>query len=71
MIDLRNEVAHLAQQPTDERLQALQRIIPCTKVQAILKSGPWRCRCPRLPDWFMVWFVIALGLFGGDSYRQV
>src|SRR5437764_9954393 len=25
----------------------------------------------RLPAWFMVWFVIALGLFCRDSYRQV
>ena len=27
--------------------------------------------CPRLPAWFMVWFVIALGLFCRDCYRQV
>ena len=27
--------------------------------------------CRRLPDGFMVWFVIAMGLFCRDSYRQV
>jgi hypothetical protein len=27
--------------------------------------------CPSLPAWFFVWFVIALGLFCRDSYRQV
>ena len=34
-------------------------------------SGHARRRYLRLPAWFMVWFVIALGLFGRDSYRQV
>src|SRR5262249_60214296 len=27
--------------------------------------------CPRLPKWFMVWFVIGMGLFATDCYRQV
>jgi hypothetical protein len=71
MLDLGKEAARLAQQPTDERLQGLKRIIPCATIQAILRSGPARRRCPRLPDWFMVWFVVGLGLFNGDCYRQV
>lgn len=71
MIALGNEVARLPRHATDERLRALKRIIPWTKVQSILKSGPRRRHCPRAPGWFMVWFVIALGLFGGDCYRQV
>jgi Transposase DDE domain/Insertion element 4 transposase N-terminal len=37
----------------------------------MLKHGPARRRCSRLPDWFMVWFMIALGLFSGDCYRQI
>jgi hypothetical protein len=35
------------------------------------RSGHARRRYLRLPAWFMVWFVIALGLFCRDSYRQV
>lgn len=72
MLNVGREAARLAQQPTPERLQALKRIIPCATVKTILK----KCRrdrrfCPRLPNWFMVWFVIALGLFCPDSYRQI
>lgn len=71
MLDLGKEVARLAQLPTEERLQGLKRIIPCATIKSMLKHGPARRRCSRLPDWFMVWFVIALGLFSGDSYRQI
>jgi hypothetical protein len=35
------------------------------------RTGHARRRYLRLPAWFMVWFVIALGLFCRDSYRQV
>jgi hypothetical protein len=66
------EIAELAQQPTAERVQALKRIISRRDVQAVLRmTGQDRRYCPRLPPWFMVWFVIALGLFCCDSYRQV
>jgi len=62
----------LAQWPTAERVRALKRIIPRAKVQAVLRhTGHARRRYLRLPAWFMVWFVIALGLFCPDSYRQV
>lgn len=62
----------LEQFPTAERLQALKRIIPRTKVQAVLQqTGHARRRYLRLPAWFVVWLVIALGLFCRDSYRQV
>jgi len=71
MLDLGKEAARLAQQPTEERLQALKRIIPSATIKSILRSGPKRRWCARLPDCFMVWFVIGLGLFNGDSYRQV
>lgn len=50
----------------------MKRIIPRAKVQAVLRhTGHARRRYLRLPAWFMVWFVIALGLFCCDSYRQV
>src|SRR5438309_5852398 len=71
MLDLGKEVAQVAQLPTEERLRGLKRIIPCATIKSMLKDGPARRTCPRLPDWFMVWFVIALGLFSGDSYRQI
>ena len=62
----------LAQFPTAERLRALKRIIPRAKIQGILRrTGHARRRYLRLPAWFMVWFVIALGLFCRDSHRQV
>lgn len=66
------EIAELAQQPSAERIRALKRIIRQRDVQAVLRrTGQDRRRCRRLPPWFMVWFVIALGLFCCDNYRQV
>jgi Insertion element 4 transposase N-terminal/Transposase DDE domain len=72
MPSLYTEPATLAQWPTSERLRALKRLIPRSSIQAILRrTGHARRRYVRLPAWFMVWFVIALGLFCRDSYRQV
>jgi hypothetical protein len=72
MNSLCTDAGTLAQWPTAERVRALKRIIPRAKVQTILRrTGHARRRYLRLPAWFMVWFVIALGLFCPDSYRQV
>jgi hypothetical protein len=72
MNPLQHEVEQLVQQPSAERVRALQRIIPRAAVQAALRAtGQHQRRCPRLPKWFMVWFVIALGLFCTDRYCQV
>jgi Insertion element 4 transposase N-terminal/Transposase DDE domain len=72
MNPLQHEVEQLAQQPTAERVRALQRIIPRAAVQdALRSSGQDRRHCARLPKWFMVWFVIALALFCTDRYVQV
>src|SRR5207245_10738429 len=72
MSSLSTDAATLAQWPTAERVHALKRIIPRVKVQEVLRrTGHARRRYLRLPAWFMVWFVIALGLFCRDSYRQV
>jgi hypothetical protein len=72
MPSLYTDSATLAQWPTAERVRALQRILPRARVQAVLRrTGHARRRYLRLPAWFMVWFVIALGLFCRDSYRQV
>lgn len=72
VIDLREETDALASWPTHERLRALQRIIPRAQVEEVLaQTGQARSGCPRLPGWFMVWFIIALGLCRRDCYRQV
>jgi hypothetical protein len=72
MPSLYTDADTLEQWPTAERLRALKRILPRAKVDAILRrTGHARRRYLRLPAWFMVWFVVALGLFCRDSYRQV
>lgn len=72
MTSLYTEASALEQWPTAERIRALKRILPHAKVQAVLRqTGHAYRRYLRLPAWFMVWFVIALGLFCRDSYRQV
>jgi hypothetical protein len=58
--------------PSDERLRALERIIPLDTVPQVLhETGHDRRRYTRLPAWFMAYFVLGLGLFCTDSYRQV
>lgn len=72
MPSLYNDAATLAQWPTAERLAALKRIVPRARIDAILRrTGHAQRHYRRLPAWFMVWFVIALGLFCRDNYRQV
>jgi hypothetical protein len=66
------DLAALSTQPTDERLRALERIIPMSLVQEVLaQTGHARRRCRCLPHWFMVFYVIALGLFNDDSHTDV
>jgi Insertion element 4 transposase N-terminal/Transposase DDE domain len=72
VIDVRKEADALASWPTPERLRALKRILPRARVEEILAhTGHDRTPCSRLPGWFMVWFIIALGLYCRDCYRQV
>lgn len=55
-----------------ERVRALKRIVSKTAIAKVLRrTGLGRRKCKRLPRWFVVWLVIALGLFCPDSYRQV
>jgi hypothetical protein len=57
---------------TTERVRALKRIVSRKAIAKALRESSGKHRyCRRLPRWFMVWFVIALGLFCRDSYRQV
>src|ERR1700733_8150652 len=72
MIHLDKEVDAVLQLPTDERLRALKRIIPKKTVQAILRKTRSRQRyCKRLPGWFMVWFMVTMGLYLRDDYCQI
>jgi hypothetical protein len=72
LIDIGKEADAFASWPTRERLRALKRIIPRARVEEVLaRTGHDRAHCARLPGWFMVWFVIAMGLFCRDCYRQV
>jgi hypothetical protein len=50
----------------------LQAIIPRAQGEEVLaQTGQEGAVCKRLPGWFMGWFMIALGLCGRDSYRQI
>ena len=68
MVHVGKEAAQLRQWSGRQRLAALKRILPKQKVTLALRG---RRRCPRTPDTFMIWFVVALGLFCTDCYRQV
>jgi hypothetical protein len=71
-IDITKEAAACANWPTPVRLRALKRIIPRADIEGVLqRTGKDRTHCRRLPTWFLVWFVIGLGLFCRDCYRQV
>jgi transposase IS4-like protein/DDE family transposase len=72
MLEINKEVAAISQeQPTQDRLRGLKRIIPSRTIKSILKRTNQTNYCRRLPKWFMVWFVIGLGLFATNSYQQV
>jgi hypothetical protein len=72
MLNVAGDLEHLAQLPTDERVRALERIIPRQAVQEVLqRTGHARRRYKILPAWFVVWLVIGLGLFATDSHTQV
>jgi len=72
MIRACKDACDLASWPTRDRIDALKRIIPRQRVKEILKECELRDRCcRRLPTWFMVWFVVGLGLFCRESYRQI
>lgn len=66
------EAATLSRWSRVERLTALKRIISTRAVTEALRLGGRGGRvCPTAPDWFVVLFVVAMGLFSGDCYRQV
>ena len=69
MFHLGKEAAALSR---EQRLHALYRIIPPSKVKQVLRqTGRGRTFCARLSDLFTVFFVLAMGLFCRDCYRQI
>lgn len=72
MVRIGTDAARISHWTVRQRLAALKRIIPLKEVTAVLRQSPRRRNlCRRAPDRFMIWFVIALGLFCGDCYRQI
>src|SRR5713101_1392669 len=72
LMDRRPLFHALQELPTEERIRALERIIPLDVVQEVLhETGHDRRHCRCLPHWFMVYFVLGLGLFAKDSYSQI
>lgn len=72
MVRVGKEAAQLRQWSSRQRLAAIKRIIPKRKVTAALgRTGRRRRYCPRTPDTLMIWFMVALGLFCDDCYRQI
>lgn len=66
------EAAEFQQWSAGQRLSALKRIIPRRKITEALRcTHRGQTDCPRVGDGFMIWFVIALGLFCRDCYRQI
>jgi Insertion element 4 transposase N-terminal len=54
-----------------ERVRALKQIVPRKAITNALRPSEGKHRhCRRLPRWFMVWFLIALGLFNRRGSSQ-
>src|SRR5271170_6033560 len=69
MLTLHKEVAALSRA---DCLAGLKRIIPPSRIKRVLRdSGKDRAFCPRLSPVSVVQFVLGLGLFCRDCYRQV
>jgi hypothetical protein len=72
MLNLAADFKHLDSLPSDERLRALQGIIPLDTVQEVLEeTGHARRRCPLLPHWLVLYLVLGLGLFAKGSHSQI
>ena len=72
MFGIGKDAVRLASWSTQQRLTALKRIISKEQVTvALRRAGRGKSFCPRTCDEFMVWFVVALGFFCPDCYRQI
>ena len=67
-----SELDRFSQWPTDQRVAALKNLLPEEVVRQTAAESALPSRyCKRLPNWFLLWFVVGLGLFCRDSHRQV
>lgn len=66
------ELDSFAQWPSSERTAALKRLLPRDVLRRALAASVRPSRfCRRLPGWFMLWFIVGIGVCCRDSYRQV
>jgi hypothetical protein len=66
------ELQQFSQWPARQRIEALKQLLPKDLMaQVVAESARPSNFCKRLPNWFLLWFVVAIGLFSADSYRQV
>jgi hypothetical protein len=66
------ELERFSQWPSDRRVAALKQLLPASLLKKIVAESTLPSRfCRQLPTWFMLWFVVGIGLFSRDSYRQV
>jgi hypothetical protein len=66
------ELQEFSQWPEGQRIAALKQLLPQELMtQVVTESALPSSFCRRLPNWFMLWFVVGIGLFSRDSYRQV
>jgi hypothetical protein len=72
MARIYTELERFSQWPSGERVAALKQLLPAAILQEVLSESARPSRyCRQLPTWFMLWFVVGIGLFSRDSYRQV
>jgi Insertion element 4 transposase N-terminal/Transposase DDE domain len=71
MARIYTELERFAQWPSGERIAALKQLLPRAVLREALATTPASRFCRRLPAWFLLWFVVGLGLFSRDSYRQI
>jgi hypothetical protein len=66
------ELDQFSQWPARQRLAALRQLLPRELIDRVVAESARPSHfCRRLPNWFVLWFVVAIGLFSTDSYRQV
>ena len=66
------ELDQFSQWPTAQRFAAFQQLVPRGVLQkALAQSTRPTHFCRRLPGWFLLAFVVGLGLCCRDSYRHV
>lgn len=59
------------QQITKERVQALKHTLSRTNLEAHLGDAMNTRYCKRVPMEIALWFIVGVGMFSSDSYRQI